>query len=312
MGQSFLEKSAQTQYNELGMRSVVWEFHENRAGMKLFQLHDFNGNFGKVKVQSFKEKYPEAVQDFTAAWIEYMTYCYEVESGEQVELGTQSRTTTTLMELERDVKGFPLLPDTSVGDTLAFMKKMIQSFITAHYRFASGRKQDRVPWKQIKEHTSYFIDDKYLPEPVEALQPVIEDPSDMKKEQITLLLEHWRRPVPGSDLFRFSHVLVNSKSDETRPVLYKISPAPQNGEVIPTSSIDEAPPLEWDAEYNDQPFRFTPGHNDDESMEPSNNLELDSLPPNPVLEAPLLTLIGTESIPSTVPTPIIDPHIRKK
>ncbi|KAF8808473.1 hypothetical protein BYT27DRAFT_7255582 [Phlegmacium glaucopus] len=105
------------------------------------------------------------------------------------------------------------------------------------------------------------------------------------------------------------HVLVNSKSDETRPALYKISPAPQNGEVIPTSSIDEAPPLEWDVEYNAQPFQFTPGHNDDESMEPSNNLELDSLPPNPVLEAPLLTLIGTESIPSMVPTPIIDPQL---
>ncbi|KAF8801180.1 hypothetical protein BYT27DRAFT_7115471 [Phlegmacium glaucopus] len=122
MGQSFLEKSAQTQYNEMGMQSVVWEFHKNRAGMK---LHDFNGNLGKVKVQSFKEKYPEATQDFTAAWIKYMTYCYEVKSGEQVELGTQSQTTTTLMELERDVKGFPLLPDASVGDTLAFMKKMI-------------------------------------------------------------------------------------------------------------------------------------------------------------------------------------------
>jgi hypothetical protein len=43
----------------------------------------------------------------------------------------------------------------------------------------------------------------------------------MKKEQIARLLEHWRRPVPGSDLFRFSHVLLNIKTDETTPALYK-------------------------------------------------------------------------------------------
>jgi len=33
-----LERSAESQYKEMGMRSVVWEFHENKAGTKLFQL----------------------------------------------------------------------------------------------------------------------------------------------------------------------------------------------------------------------------------------------------------------------------------
>jgi hypothetical protein len=35
---SRLQESAESQYKELGMRSVVWEFHENKAGTKLFQL----------------------------------------------------------------------------------------------------------------------------------------------------------------------------------------------------------------------------------------------------------------------------------
>lgn len=86
--------------------------------------------------------------------------------------------------------------------------------------FASGRKHDRVPWKQIKEHTGSFIQPDYLPEPTDGVTQ-LEDPSDMKKEQIARLLEHWSRPVPGSDIFRFSVVLVNNKTDETMAALYK-------------------------------------------------------------------------------------------
>jgi hypothetical protein len=33
-----LLESAENQYKEMGMRSVVWEFHENKEGVKLFQL----------------------------------------------------------------------------------------------------------------------------------------------------------------------------------------------------------------------------------------------------------------------------------
>jgi hypothetical protein len=35
---SSLLESAESQYKEMGMRSVVWEFHENKAGVKLFQM----------------------------------------------------------------------------------------------------------------------------------------------------------------------------------------------------------------------------------------------------------------------------------
>jgi len=48
----------------------------------------------------------------------------------------------------------------------------------------------------------------------------------MKKEQIARLVEHWRRPIPASDLFRFSHVLVNSKTDATTLALYEDSLGP--------------------------------------------------------------------------------------
>ena len=33
-----IQQLAKSDYKEMGMRMVVWEFHENTTGMKLFQL----------------------------------------------------------------------------------------------------------------------------------------------------------------------------------------------------------------------------------------------------------------------------------
>lgn len=38
MGHSYLDKSAKVQYDEMGRRLIVWEFHENKAGTRLFSL----------------------------------------------------------------------------------------------------------------------------------------------------------------------------------------------------------------------------------------------------------------------------------
>src|SRR5882762_1659131 len=201
-----------------------------------FSRHDFNETLGKIKVQSFAERFPEAVDNFRGPWIEYMKYCAEVESGEVAPSFAENWSTVFLVELNRDTKGYPMVPE-DVGN-LINMKRIIRSFVTAHYRndihsnffstvvpiysfsgFASGRTQDRVPWKQIKENTDYFVDPKYLPEPMDGV-PQLDEPSEMKKEQIIRLLDYWKRPVHASELFRFSHVLVKSKTEETTTALY--------------------------------------------------------------------------------------------
>jgi hypothetical protein len=56
-----------------------------------FCSHDFNNDLGKKKVLSFVEKFPEAVEDFKQAWVEYMQYCYQVESGGVESVGIRSR-----------------------------------------------------------------------------------------------------------------------------------------------------------------------------------------------------------------------------
>ena len=162
--------------------------------------------------------------------------------------------------------------------------------------FASGRRQDRVPWKQIKEHTSDFIEAKYLPDEVFVADPKdrlpqLDDPSDMKKEQVTRLLDHWRRPVAGSDLFRFSHVLVNSKADEMTPALYTDSLGPQT---LPQNARPAAPVsipvhaathLDLDEEYHnanpEEEYQFSPGPDGDVNM--SQLQPIDDMTIDPVL-----------------------------
>jgi hypothetical protein len=63
-----------------------------------------------------------------------MKYCYRVESGEEVDMVAQNRVIHALLDLDRDVKGYPLLPPAEEGEGLQHMKKLVRSFVTAHYR----------------------------------------------------------------------------------------------------------------------------------------------------------------------------------
>ena len=62
-----------------------------------------------------------------------MRYCYEVKSGEEVDTVAQKCQNHTLLDLDRDDKGYPMLSHYQADDTLPHMKKLIWSFITAHY-----------------------------------------------------------------------------------------------------------------------------------------------------------------------------------
>ena len=38
MGRNYLQQSSKVQLNSFGMQSIVFEFHENQAGTKFFQM----------------------------------------------------------------------------------------------------------------------------------------------------------------------------------------------------------------------------------------------------------------------------------
>lgn len=150
-----------------------------------------------------------------------------------------------------------------------------------------------MPWKQIKDHPGDFI---YLPKPRDDL-PLIDDLGDMKKEQIARLLEHWRRLVPTSDLFRFRFVLVNSKINETMPAsyidLFAGQPSlPPNTE----SDLDDMPlfPLP-DLTPDNDPSPALTSLNQTPNPTPVNN---SCVPLSPVIVPPLTQVIDTQNIPS--------------
>ena len=47
-------------------------------------------------MQSFQDKFSDAVVAFQTAWIEYMQYCYQVKSGEEVNMVAQKHLNHTL------------------------------------------------------------------------------------------------------------------------------------------------------------------------------------------------------------------------
>jgi hypothetical protein len=63
-----------------------------------------------------------------------MRYCHQVETGEVDQSVTENRSAPSLIDLDRDPKGFPLVQKGWESGTLINMKNIIRSFITTHYR----------------------------------------------------------------------------------------------------------------------------------------------------------------------------------
>jgi len=99
--------------------------------------HDYNAELGDIdNLRSFEEKFPEEFQYFEKGLIKYMRYVEELESGTIVE-EPKRQSAKTLMELETDDTGYPLLPSAvsdPTKDRLEYQKRLIRSFLTNHYR----------------------------------------------------------------------------------------------------------------------------------------------------------------------------------
>ena len=95
--------------------------------------HDFNKDIGDLNIVRFEDMFPDLVVAFENGFIAYMQYVLDIEAGNIVEDISKVCTRSLLIELEREVKGFPILPPESTGETLPQMKKLVRSFVTMHY-----------------------------------------------------------------------------------------------------------------------------------------------------------------------------------
>jgi len=105
--------------------------------MSTLHSHDYNGELGDIpNLRGFEEKFPQEFQDFEMAFIKYMRYVEELQNGTIVE-EPKRQSAKTLIELEMDGAGYPVLPAAGsdpTKDRLEYQKRLIRSFLTHHYR----------------------------------------------------------------------------------------------------------------------------------------------------------------------------------
>jgi hypothetical protein len=98
--------------------------------------HDYNPEIGNLpNLLRFEDKFPEAFKLCEEGFIQYMNYVAEVQAGTIVE-EVRRRPGKTLIELATDEEGYPILPDAGTDpatNVLDYHKRLIRSFLTAHY-----------------------------------------------------------------------------------------------------------------------------------------------------------------------------------
>ena len=96
------------------------------------------------------------------------------------------------VQLETDEDGHPLLPSNDSRWPLEHLKSVVRAYVTAVYRWTTGRPRDAVPWKKLAESPESCLDiiQTVLPESVS-----LRDPSKMQKQELLQLLNCWSSEV---------------------------------------------------------------------------------------------------------------------
>ena len=83
---------------------------------------------------------------------------------------------------------------------------------------AAGARTSTVPWTELSNRTSEFVDEEYLPDDM-----TLRDPSKLKKEEVAVLLSHWKerqKSLGHRETFQFSHYLGGGRVKVLTPAEY--------------------------------------------------------------------------------------------
>lgn len=92
------------------------------------------------------------------------------------------------VDLQMNDQGWPQLLDTFYGLSIPDSQCLVRSFVRKQYQVATKGTQLMVPWTNIAETPTDFINRQYLPEEVHALK----EPSRMWGGEALLCLAHWQ------------------------------------------------------------------------------------------------------------------------
>lgn len=224
---------------------------------------------GSIAMERFKDRHADAYNTFVDVWRDYSQYVIEMEerNPDGVSQLKPAKAKADLEELA--VKdGFLTLPPKPLMGQIDYpeggkMKvKLVRSFLSYNYGaprkimseapidrnhtgLAGGDTSSGVPYGQIGVKPSEFADEHFWPPNI-----AIKDPSGMKKEELEVLLEHWRKrqlTEHPSNIFRFRQIrkgrtgsLIPAAYDEDHSSV--IVPIAVPADVAPTATIGSIPP----------------------------------------------------------------------
>ncbi|THH15546.1 hypothetical protein EW146_g4943 [Bondarzewia mesenterica] len=170
-GHQYIKEFVRQMYKQLSMRVFVLHASQNKDKKTIYTYHNYNEENGTL---SFIKTYPEwATGNILEDWGNYAKKSFAVSPGDAKAKAkadgaeaSKKNGKKPLLELAFAEDGRVMLPAMKEGNQpdLEQMKGLVWSVMTATYREVTSNEKSDVPWSDLKEHQSEYINVEYLPE----------------------------------------------------------------------------------------------------------------------------------------------------
>src|ERR1700678_4619267 len=242
-----------------------------------------------VPSSSFVDTHSEKVTGLMVKLVEYVQAMDKILNPPNLSVGTgtgpvadtgtddspRNFTVQKSTVLEKNVNGFPVLPDPipSDGWKKTTWDSLFTDYLGQQYHLACGGINKHIPYKQISENQQDFIDKKYLPR-----KTMFRPPRNITLDEMKIIFDHFlqsQRSNGPENTFKFKSIKLKGN---TVPANYRSILNDGNAsETRPISSpVSTTPP---EPGRNPDPIRSSPGPDTNPSVPPSSDPTAYPTPP---------------------------------
>ncbi|KAJ3506423.1 hypothetical protein NLJ89_g6877 [Agrocybe chaxingu] len=174
---------------QMGAGVISWTFHLAPRDKFAYSFHNNIQLPPHLELESFQERHSDAFAVLDEAWVEYSEYVLDALCRDKGPAHIPKRVRGKVPLLQQSPDGYPLLPDIDkdeVANTAKGIQGLLREFLRQNYVLATGKETATVPYKSIAACCSLWIDSEYLP-----VDATLQDPSNMKKDDVRKLLKFW-------------------------------------------------------------------------------------------------------------------------